>query len=68
MIKIHDYAEGLPVEITTLNPKDTYPEGLLKRPRLVIKALNEGGCNCTLVDLIDVLRWVKENKPELLEE
>jgi hypothetical protein len=26
--------------------------------RMVIKAYNEGGHNCTCVDLIDVLAWV----------
>ena len=38
--------------------------------RLVIHAMNECGeeygCNFTQVDLIDVLSWVKANRPELL--
>ena len=34
--------------------------------RWVIVAYNEGGCNLTKVDLLDVIDWVKENKPELL--
>ncbi len=35
--------------------------------RLVIRAFNEGGYNCTDVDLLDVIDWVKQNKPELLK-
>lgn len=35
--------------------------------RLVIVATNEGGCNSTSVDLEDVIKWVRENMPELLE-
>ena len=35
--------------------------------RLIINAANEGGFNCTQVDLQDVIDWVSENKPEMLE-
>jgi hypothetical protein len=35
--------------------------------RLVIRAFNEGGMNCTSVDLLDVLKWVKANRPDLWE-
>jgi hypothetical protein len=31
-------------------------------------AYNEGGYNCTRVDVVDALNWLKEHKPELLEE
>jgi hypothetical protein len=34
--------------------------------RLVILASNEGGYNGTSVDLLDIIAWVKKNKPELL--
>jgi hypothetical protein len=37
-----------------------------KRP--IILAFNEGGCNATAVDLIDVIQWVKANRPELLNK
>lgn len=67
---IHEYAEDMGVEIELLDPKygeqyknviseATYKAHLDKR--LVITALNEGGCNCTQVDLIDTLKHVKEN-------
>lgn len=34
--------------------------------RWVIEAYNEGGYNSTQVDLLDVIAWVRENRPELL--
>jgi hypothetical protein len=34
--------------------------------RLVIKAMNEAGNNCTEVDLLEVLSWVKANRPDLM--
>ena len=40
----------------------SYSEG-----RLVICALNEATYNATEVDLLDLIEWLKENKPELLE-
>ena len=57
---IREYADEYPVKITSREV-----EG---KERLVIDALNEGGYNGTEVDLLDVLKWVKENMPELLEE
>jgi hypothetical protein len=33
--------------------------------RLVIVAYNEGRCNCTKVDLLDLLEWV-ENHPKIV--
>jgi hypothetical protein len=34
--------------------------------RMIILAKNEGGYNCTKVDLLDVIEWVKKHMPELL--
>ena len=47
---IREYAENMPVTITS--------EDINGEKRLVIKALNEGGCNCTLVDLKDVIKFL----------
>lgn len=33
---------------------------------LVIDATNEGGYNCTLIILEDLINWLHHNKPELL--
>ena len=55
MEPIREYAEGLDVEV--LEYKD----------RFVVKSLLESGFRASLVDLQDILRWVKANKPELWE-
>jgi len=54
MNNIREYAEKMPVNIKKI------------RERWIIEAKNEGGCNCTHVDLIDLLEFVKESMPELL--
>ena len=33
--------------------------------RLVVRAFNEGRHNVTHVDLLDLLVWIKSNRPEL---
>ena len=55
---IREYGEGQEVEI------DTNEEN----GRLTITAFNQCGYDATSVDLLDVLDWVKANKPELLTE
>jgi hypothetical protein len=52
---IREYGEEMPVEIEELD----------NTGRLIVSARNEAGCNGTLVDLIDVLKFVKENMPDL---
>ena len=52
---IREYAEKMPVEI------------IYEQNRMAIKAYNEAGCNCIIIDLLDVIRWIRENMPELLE-
>lgn len=56
--EIKEYSEEMTVKIGM--------EQETKRP--IIVAWNEGGNNRTEVDLIDVIRWVKENRPELLNK
>ena len=34
--------------------------------RVVIKAFNEGGFNCTEVDLFELISWIRLNMPGLL--
>ena len=75
--KVFEYAEQDDVNIEVLNIpyelehyKDVlkYPEWVPKEKRLVITGTNEGGYNCTQVDLLQLLSWVKKNHPELWEE
>jgi hypothetical protein len=36
--------------------------------RLVIRAFNEAYYNVTEVDLLDLIEWLKKNRPDLLAE
>ena len=55
MVGVAEYGEELEVSLG-------YEKG-----RPVIVALNESGYRCTFVDLIQVLDWVRVNKPELVQ-
>lgn len=58
MVGVKEYCEDLDVVLTT-----AYSD----RERLVIKAYNEAGYNSTEVDLVDVILWLRKNRPELME-
>ena len=51
---VREYSEGYEVK---LGVEDGRP---------VLVAINEGGYNSTAVDLVDVIAWVRANRPELL--
>ena len=34
--------------------------------RTVVRAVNEGGYNCTEVDIVQLLEWLKKNRPDLM--
>lgn len=53
---VREYAEEYDVKV------ETDPE----TRRWVVTAMNEGGYNSTSVDIIDLINWLKANKPELL--
>ncbi len=55
---VREHAEGSWVSIKA--DEDTGRECVL--------AYNEGGHNCTLVDLLDLVEWIKANRPELIKE
>ena len=68
-------AAGAPPEFQTekmsVEGAGTYTSGKPEpewpgRGRLAIKALNEAGYNCTEVDLLELLAWVKANRPDLM--
>lgn len=63
--EIREYSEGYPVEIEQITKHPTIE--LKGVGRWIIDAQNEGGHNGTEVDLLDVIDWVKQNKPELLK-
>lgn len=60
MTGVREHGEGYDVE---LRDQFTSTRG---EPRLCVLARNEGGYNSTAVDLLDLIQWLRENKPELL--
>lgn len=50
---VREYEEAYPVELD------------LNRGRPIVLAVNEGGHNYTKVDLEDLLKWLKEHRPDL---
>ena len=54
MVGVTEYDEGLDVKLTYV------------KDRPAIWAANEAGYCSTLVDLIELLEWVKVNMPELM--
>ena len=66
-----EYCEGF--EVSIVNTRGEYSRGVPEKEwcgngRLAIKAFNEAGYNHTEVDLIELLTWIKDNKPEILDE
>lgn len=63
---VREYSECDPVEINLeVFSRSGIPLAIDKR-RIVIHAKNEGGCSSTNVDLLDLIGWLKKNRPELL--
>lgn len=65
--KIREYAEEYPVEI---NKRKAIPELEIERRgvgRFMINAINNNGYSGVSIDLLDVIEWVKQNRPELLK-
>ena len=66
---VTEYAEGYPVELVqadgiyeSFTPKEKW----VGNGRLVIRALNEGGNNCTSVDVVELIAWLRANRTDLL--
>jgi hypothetical protein len=68
-IDAREYSEGSDVFLRRTN--GVYVHGVPEAEwqghgRLVIQAFNEGGHNCTQVDLLHLIKWLRNNRPELL--
>lgn len=68
---VTEYCEEMPVEIA--ETAGLYIPGIApdERPghgRLVLRARNEGGHNATEVDLLELIAWLKNNRPDLLDQ
>lgn len=69
MVGVREYSEGMKVELTTTGGEfdvNKPEKDWLGKGRIVIKAFNESGYNCTEVDLVDIILWLRKNRPELL--
>jgi len=70
--EIREYNEEMEVEVgflkldESIKPYESGRDILRKTGRWIIMAKNEEGRNYTEVDLLDLIDWVKKNKPELL--
>ena len=54
---VTEYAEGLDVRLQ-----------LEDNGRLIVSAYNEGGFNGTSIDLLELLAWLRNNRPDLIRE
>jgi hypothetical protein len=54
---VTEYAEGLDVKLR-----------MEDNGRLIVSARNEGGYNGTSVDLLELLVWLRANRPDLFGE
>lgn len=69
MTGVREYAEGYDVELVELPMTATFGSPVSARPgggRLVVRAWNEGHYNLTEIDLLDLVAWMKANRPDLL--
>lgn len=55
--EIREYAEGYPVDILQL-----------RNGRWCVQAHNQSGHDATQVDLVDLVRWLHEHRPDILEK
>lgn len=62
---VTEYNEEMPVELTITD--GTYPDKRGKG-RMVIRAFNEGGCNCVDIDLRQMLLAISKTHPEIYKE
>lgn len=68
MAGVREYAEGYKSLAGGEEMIDCVDLVRIANGRIVVRAFNEGGHNVTEVDLLDLLRWLRENRPEFLKE
>lgn len=69
MSGVREYCEQYPATLVLVPPDEKRPRfGPLptEGSRWCVHALNEGGHNSTSIDLLDLIRWLRDNRPELL--
>jgi hypothetical protein len=70
-IDAREYSEGFKVHLVRTD--GVYVRGVPEAEwqghgRLAIQAFNEGGNNCTQIDLLHLMRWLRRNRPEFFQE
>ena len=68
-IDAREYREGLSVNLVKTD--GVYAHGVPEAERqghgrLAIQAFNEGGFKSTQIDLLHLIKWLRNNRPELL--
>ncbi len=69
MVGVTEYCENIPVYLTDTTGIYEYlvdKSEWAGNGRLVIKAINEGGYNSTQIDVLELIQWLKDNRPDLL--
>jgi len=66
MKDVRSYGEDLGVHLGKIEKCDCNDEN--DAGRYVVIAYNDRGYNYTTVDLVDLINWVRNNKPELLDD
>lgn len=64
MKDVAEYAEGYEVELVRWHAEQTRNRG----ERWAVKAINQAGHDCTAIDVLDLIAWLRKNRPDLLEE
>lgn len=59
MSGVHEYCEGADVLLVEA-------VNVIGQKRLAVRAWNQAGYDCTEVDVLDLLAWLRANRPELL--
>lgn len=59
---VREYGEGRPVKLDQTEGLNDAPPG-----RWIVRAFNEAGHNCTEIDVLDLVQWLRKNRPDLLE-
>jgi hypothetical protein len=71
MFGVTEYCEEMDVKLAITGGKYAYgvkESDHIGYGRTVVRAYNEAGHNSTEVDLLELLKWVAENKPEIYME
>lgn len=66
---VREYCEQYPVALLLVPPDSKMPEygpSPTEGPRWCVRALNESGENSTSIDLLDLIRWLRAHRPDLL--